>query len=479
VNNIGVDIRTSASVSIETLYDGVKDGPVVGYGMGGVVRTVTHKITGIEYAVKYLSTERIDMDKALLQLREEIEILIGLDHPNIVKVEGVYESIDKIYIVQELCRGGDLFDRVDAQPEEHYNEAQCARLVKQMLSAVRYIHSKGIVHRDLKLENFLFDHAGADSELKMIDFGLSKHFKSGDIHHEFVGTRYTVAPEVLGGSYDERVDIWAIGVLTFILLSGHSPFGGCGDYDRSPNEVRTNILSANFTFEPEEIWRNVSDQAKHFISSTLVVDPTRRLTVEQCQTGRWIQEWTVKERKEGNKLNPNVISALRSFGKLSDVRKLLCEVIGFTLLPHQISDLRKEFDKLDVEQTGEISLQSLKKVLLENAGSGALGTVTEKEKEVENIFYSLRLHKDHLQIHWHEFIAAGLSQCCVEDSNLLLAFNRIDAEKKGYITFDDFIGFIGPTRLSEDQSMKELWQKSYRGDSKIYYDEFKELMEED
>ena len=104
------------------------------------------------------------------------------DHPNIVRLEEVYESHSEIYLVQEVCKGGELFDRLDEQPDYHYTEAQCARLVKQMLSSVRYIHNKGIIHRDLKLENFLFSDLDAKSELKMIDFGLSKHFQFGEIH---------------------------------------------------------------------------------------------------------------------------------------------------------------------------------------------------------------------------------------------------------------------------------------------------------
>jgi calcium-dependent protein kinase len=107
-----------------------------------------------------------------------------LDHPNIVRLEEVYESHSEIYLVQELCLGGELFDRLDEQPDYHYTEAECARLVKQMLSAVRYLHSKGIIHRDLKLENFLFTNTTATSELKMIDFGLSKHFRYGEVQHE-------------------------------------------------------------------------------------------------------------------------------------------------------------------------------------------------------------------------------------------------------------------------------------------------------
>ena len=152
----------------------------------GIVRLVTHRSTGVQYAAKCLDLNLIDSQDGLRQLRNEISIMCQLDHPNIVRIEEVYESTNEIYILQELCLGGDLFDRLDEQPDYHYTEAQCARLVKQMLSAVRYLHSRGIIHRDLKLENFLFSSGAADSELKMIDFGLSKHFECGQHLHEQV-----------------------------------------------------------------------------------------------------------------------------------------------------------------------------------------------------------------------------------------------------------------------------------------------------
>ena len=106
-------------------------------------------------------------------------IIITTTTADIVRIEEVYESTEELYIVQELCLGGDLFDRLDEQTDYHYTEAQCAKLVKQMLSSVRYLHSKGIIHRDLKLENFLFTSRHPQSELKMIDFGLSKFFEIG------------------------------------------------------------------------------------------------------------------------------------------------------------------------------------------------------------------------------------------------------------------------------------------------------------
>lgn len=475
--NITVSIITSDRCLIENVYDGVHDGKVLGCGIGGLVREVTHRKTGTKFALKTLSLNSIS-EKGLQRVIEETKILLELDHPNIVKLDGIYQTVDEMYLVQELCKGGDLFDRLDAQPDEHYTEAQCARLVKQILSAVRYIHSRGIIHRDLKLENFLFDNVGPDAELKMIDFGLSKHFHSGERQHEQVGTRYTIAPEVLKGSYDEKVDIWAIGVITYLLLSGVAPFGGCCDGESSM-DVRRRILMADFSFEPAEYWNHVSDQAKQFISMLLVSNPRRRPTAEQCQNHPWLKEWTQKDKKESKALNPKTVSALRSFRNFSDIRKLLFEVIGFTLLPEQMALLREEFEKLDVDQTGEISLAGLKQVLLANAGSGTLGDFTEEE--VEDIFNSLRLHKSDTTIHWHYFLAAGLSEMAVDERNHRLAFDKIDTEGKGFITFEDVVGLLGPERLKRRQdSMKGEWTETAelcQAGSHIQFDDFVKMMQ--
>jgi len=445
---------------IEEVYDGIHTGPVLGSGISGLVRLVTHKATGVKYAVKCLDLGLVDTEDGLARLREEIFIMCQLDHPNIVRLEEVYESHSEIYLVQELCLGGELFDRLDEQPDYHYTESECARLVKQMLCAVRYLHSKGIIHRDLKLENFLFSSTAKDSELKMIDFGLSKHFRYGEVQHEAVGTPYTVAPEVIKGSYDERCDIWAIGVIAFLLLSGEPPFGGCGGPEPLM-AVRSNILNGKYAFEPAEIWGSVSQGAKNFISSLLVIDPQKRPTARAAQKLPWLTEWANRTRSEGdNILNPNVVKALVNFKEFSDMRKLLCEVLSFTLLPEQIQDLRKEFEKMDTDGSGEISLSALKEVLVTNAGAGSLGALTEEE--VEDIFNAMRIKKTETRIHWHEFIAAGLSHCKVDDRNLRLAFDRLDSDHKGYVTLDDIMDLLGNDALHSEDMMREMWGDSMK-----------------
>jgi len=471
-----VHIEVPFGKPIEEVYTGVHDGPVLGSGISGLVRLATHKATGLKYAVKCLDLGLVDTEEGLQQLREEIYIMCQLDHPNIVRLEEVYESHSEIYLVQELCLGGELFDRLDEQPDYHYTEAQCARLIKQMLCSVRYIHSKGIIHRDLKLENFLFSDTGADSELKMIDFGLSKHFKFGEVQHEAVGTPYTVAPEVIRGSYDERCDVWAIGVITYLLLSGESPFGGCGGPE-SLMQVRDNILRCNFVFEPEDIWENVSDSAKQYIRRLLVTDVNLRPTAREAQKDPWLVEMAGRDRKkDDNVLNPSVVKALVNFREYSDMRKLLCEVLSFTLIPDQIQGLRKEFEKMDTDGSGEISLSALKKVLLGNAAQGSLGALTEEE--VEDIFNAMRVSKTETTIHWHEFIAAGLSHCKVDERNLKLAFDRLDADHTGYITFENFMDLIGNGAGHSEEALRQMWGEAsmHNTDAHITYEDFLLLM---
>eukprot|EP00980_Cylindrotheca_fusiformis_P000367 scaffold91_cov127-Cylindrotheca_fusiformis.AAC.27 len=479
------DIRTNVvhmevpfGKPIEEVYDGIHTGPVLGSGISGMVRLVTHKKTGHKYAVKCLDLGLVDTDEGLAQLREEIFIMCQLDHPNIVRLEEVYESHSEIYLVQELCLGGELFDRLDEQPDYHYTEAECARLVKQMLCAVRYLHSKGIIHRDLKLENFLFSSTAGDSELKMIDFGLSKHFRYGEVQHEAVGTPYTVAPEVIRGSYDERCDIWAIGVISFLLLSGEPPFGGCGGPEPLMT-VRSNILRGDFSFEPADVWGLVSEKAKEFISGMLVIDPQSRPTAREAQKHSWLREWASRNRCEDDSvLNPNVVKALVNFKEFSDMRKLLCEVLSFTLLPEQIKDLRKEFEKMDTDGSGEISLSALKEVLVTNASEGSLGALTEEE--VEDIFNAMRVKKSETRIHWHEFIAAGLSQCQVDDRNLRLAFDRLDSDHKGYVTLDDIMNLVGNDSHVSEENMRKMWGDSTKAvnctEAQISFDDFLLLM---
>lgn len=264
-----------------------------------------------------------------------------------------------------------------------------------------------------------------------IDFGLSKHFKGDEaLLHDAVGTPYTVAPEIIRGSYNCKADIWSIGVITYLLLSGESPFGGIYEEDQIDFEcVRNNILCCRLPFEPREIWDEVSCEAKKFVVRLLTDDPKRRPTAREAQQDEWLRKFGSMDVEGSKALNPDLIGNLVKFKDYSDMHRILLDVLSFALLPEQIHKLKSEFQKLDPDGEGEITLKELKEVLLNRAETGSLGPLNEKE--VEDIFNALRTKDTETTIRWHEFIAAGLSKSDFDDRNLKLAFDRLDYEQKG------------------------------------------------
>lgn len=184
-------------------------------------------------------------------------------------------------------------------------------------------------------------------------------------------------------------------------------------------------------FEPKDAWTHVSDEGKSFVRSLLNPDSRQRPTAEEAQQCDWIQEYSKKDAKEESTLSPQTVGALMSFKESTEMQRLLSEVLSFTLLPEQIVELRKEFEKLDTHGDGEITLASLKCILIQNAEMGTLGTLSDRE--VEEIFESVQLpsRKGAGTIRWHEFLAACLSRAEIDDRNLRLAFDRLDTDRKG------------------------------------------------
>lgn len=213
------------------------------------------------FAIKTILKERVK-DKSYL-LKRELDILKSLDHPNIIKFYEIYHDERYIHYVTEYCSGGDLFQYV--MQKSQLDEVESASIMFQLFSAVNYVHSKNIIHRDLKPENILFRSKDPDSEIKIIDFGLSRQFTRSTIKEKgsnpsVVGTPLYVAPEVINEvMYEKECDCWSLGVIMYILLSGREPF-----YAGSLNEVYTKIRQGKYDFSDEE-WQQVSKEAKDLI----------------------------------------------------------------------------------------------------------------------------------------------------------------------------------------------------------------------
>jgi len=253
----------------------------LGNGNFSIVRLAVRKEDGKEFAVKVIEKKRVGQKKDMLET--EVEILKQVNHPHVVKMEAMFETPTHLYLVMELVPGGELFDLLVDRGS--FSEKEAQNLVRQVVDGVAYLHSIGIAHRDLKPENLLCAGCSADSEIKITDFGLSKVMDPA-AHMKMTtacGTPGYVAPEVLRlQGYGKEVDMWSVGVITYILLCGFPPF-----YDENNARLFEKIMSGNYTF-PAPYWSNVSQSAKDFIQKLLCVDPARRLTAEQALAHEWL-----------------------------------------------------------------------------------------------------------------------------------------------------------------------------------------------
>lgn len=206
-----------------------------------------------------------------------------LNHPNVIKLKEIFESETQLFLILELVTGGELFDRIVER--QYYNEKDAADAVKQICEAVAYLHDNEIVHRDLKPENLLYRSPAEDSPLKIADFGLSKILTNNATMQTVCGTPGYCAPEVLRGEeYEPAIDMWAVGVITYILLCGFEPFYD----DRGDQAMFQRILKCDYEFM-SPWWDEVSVNAKDLVSKLIVKDPKKRLTAKQALQHPWVQ----------------------------------------------------------------------------------------------------------------------------------------------------------------------------------------------
>ena len=225
----------------------------------------TDRSTQEQYAVKILIKSEM-LEGHLEALFNEVKILERLSHSNVIEFHELSEDDSRFYLLTELCQGGDLFTRLEKQ--KRLDETEVLVIVRQLLIGLAYIHSQDVIHRDLKPENILLQ--AKTNKVKISDFGSAIVHESGTKLSEIHGTPYYTAPEVLGRSYDNKCDIWSLGVITYILLSGMAPF-----YGKTNEDIIKMIVKGQFKFEGW-VWLTVSDQCKHFIRALLTVDPDMR-----------------------------------------------------------------------------------------------------------------------------------------------------------------------------------------------------------
>lgn len=259
-------------------------GRTLGRGQFGTVKQCTRKDDGnTKYAVKCIDKSNLSL-KDEESIREEIQILEYLDHPNVIRLFDSYDETNYHYIVTELMEGGELFDRIVSKTT--YSEKETRDVCKIVFEAIRYCHDLNICHRDLKPENLLLFSEHDDSHhIKIADFGLARRVSPNNPNclRTKCGTPEYAAPDVFcGKTYGVKSDMWSMGVIIFILLSGYPPFT-----EQSTSKLLLKIRSAKYTFD-DEYWCNVSDGAKDLVSKLLVVDPQKRLSANDALNHKWM-----------------------------------------------------------------------------------------------------------------------------------------------------------------------------------------------
>ncbi|KAH8693013.1 calcium/calmodulin-dependent protein kinase type I [Talaromyces proteolyticus] len=292
-----------------------KTGKTLGAGSYSVVKECVHIDTGRYFAAKVINKRLMAGREHMV--RNEIAVLkrVSMGHQNILTLVDYFETMNNLYLVTELALGGELFDRICRKGS--YYEADAADLIRATLSAVAYLHDHGIVHRDLKPENLLFRTPEDNADLLIADFGLSRIMDEEQFHvlTTTCGTPGYMAPEIFKKTgHGKPVDIWAIGVITYFLLCGYTPF------DRESNlEEMQAILVADYSFTPLEHWRSVSQDARQFINRCLTIDPKARITAHEALQHPWINH--DPSFKQGEDLLPTVkknFNARRTLHKAID-----------------------------------------------------------------------------------------------------------------------------------------------------------------
>ncbi|KAF7247960.1 Serine/threonine-protein kinase DCLK3 [Varanus komodoensis] len=267
----------SSTADVEKCYE---IGRTIGDGNFAVVKECHHRSTNRRYAMKIIDKSKLKGKEDMLQ--NEILIIKRLSHPNIVSLIEVFETDAEIYLIMEYVPDGDLFDAIIESVK--FTEHDAALMITDLCEALVYIHSKNIVHRDLKPENLLVQrNPDKTTTLKLADFGLAKLVKKPIF--TVCGTPTYVAPEILAeNGYGLEVDMWATGVILYILLCGFPPFRS---HERDQEELFQIIQLGHYEFL-SPYWDNISAAAKDLISRLLVVDPKKRYTAKQILQHRWI-----------------------------------------------------------------------------------------------------------------------------------------------------------------------------------------------
>lgn len=381
---------------------------VLGHGKFGRVLLWESQKTSHKFAVKAI----IKGDSPLSRMMEEINILAKVDHPNIVKYIRSFQSKKYLYVIMEYCPGGNLFRKIVDQGK--FGEPEARSAMQEILRAINHCHHLGIIHRDLKPENIMYSDNGI---LKIIDFGLSMKADTFSIER-LAGTRHYIAPEVISdGRYTKACDIWSLGVILHVILSGYFPIGG-----NTVDEIFKATLAfrkPNFT---QELWNGVSSAAKDLVTKMMDPKYETRITAADALEHPWFN----MKKEELPPEIPGILRSLKDYSQAPALKKKLLNLLFKGLDDVNVVSFKEAFVALDKNHTGFITCKELEEYL---KSVGYTATAQELES------YELGINKVwEGRINYSEFISAAIStKEFLTEEKLEEMFKMLDVNEKGVI----------------------------------------------
>lgn len=417
------------------LEDDFELGEELGSGFNGCVYSARCRHTGIRYAVKQLHLHGMDKETKQ-QLAGELSVSLSLDHPNIARLHRAYEADGAVSLVMECLSGGELYDRIQEKKIFEEHEAQDA--IRQMLLAINYLHHEGVTHRDLKLENFLYDATGSDC-LKLIDFGFSKYC-TGQKMKEALGTLPYAAPEVLRRNYSGgSCDMWSLGCTAFTLLCGHMPFSASDD-----EALVAQICQGKYR-KKKDRWQALSSNARDFLEKLLVVEPAGRMTAKQALAHPFISE---RLSKEESALEESSAQAFVSLILTDEFTRAILKVMSWSLTSDERRKLQDKYAGMGLSQDGIVELRELKRIFQElNMKPSWLSLVMCRLEALDV--------QGRGELHYSDFLAAMMARKLEQgegdavEEMLKATFRRLDERGAGYISADS-LSSVGVGSISDD-----------------------------
>ena len=454
-NKLTKRISKTKDVDIRKNYEFIS---MLGNGNFGKVRLYRdRKQKDLLFAIKTLKKENLTRNYFEL-IKNEVDILSNLDHPNIVKYFGVYEDACYIHILMEYLKGYDLYKIIALKKYTDFDEKDICEIIYQLLQALSFIHNQNIIHRDIKPENILFASKKDYSTLKLIDFGLSAYM---DKCKNIVGTPYYMAPEMIEGRSYPQSDIWSLGVIVYLSLTGKYPFDTTDNKDLF-NLIKTKEINIQPLNDSE-----CSDEAKDFIMKCLTKDYTKRMTSSECLNHAWIAKFCIK--KNSNLINNETVDTLLDFAKKNALQKEIYYFIAKITSEKEIEKLKNFFMQLDVDNSGTLTVDEIEKAFKEI-------DIGITEEELKQIWEGLDFHQDG-QINYSEFLAAMISSFNFQkEEKLWSVFNlfKENSGNKNYITYESLYNAAKALNLNiNENEIKKCFEKY---NEEIDFETFKKLI---